>query len=194
MKHQASLILISLAALCSSVTAEEPESTIVLKPKIQQYNFDAMPKDPLASMLFSATLPASGQLYNKEYLRAGIIAGIFYTGYFIAQYQIGIMEEHNTETFSVLEYDPNTGGTTGYEREITYVKPLEDWKWPSKSNRALFVISAGTTLGTWIYNIVDAYRGARKYNDKLIAFHTPKLDIAYTPQANTLKLSTTLTF
>ena len=60
------IIILSLLFCPALVRAEE--ETQVLEPKVARYSYSAIPKDPLASALFSATFPGMGQVYNKEYI------------------------------------------------------------------------------------------------------------------------------
>jgi TM2 domain-containing membrane protein YozV len=100
------------AAFCSLATGEEAESTAVLNPQVAQYDHEAIPHDPLASAIFSATLPGTGQLYNKEYLRGALTAVLFYGGFFTAQYMMLRWERLNTDTFYIAEVTPTGGEIT----------------------------------------------------------------------------------
>ena len=124
MKYSLSLLMFSLMVTAFTLFAEEPvapDAPLLLKPNVARYDYDAIPKDPLASAFFAATLPGSGQIYNKEYVR-GMITGIgFYTGLFVTQYMVSRWEAQNTDTIYVEEYD-KLGRWTGKYREF-YSRP-----------------------------------------------------------------------
>jgi hypothetical protein len=70
------------AAQAAITQNSAPAPISVFKPRAAKYDYDAIPRDPLASAIFSATIPGSGQVYNKEYLRGILTAIAFYGGFF----------------------------------------------------------------------------------------------------------------
>jgi len=146
----------------------EGDSAVVLKPKVAHYDFDAIPKDPLASAFFSATLPGSGQFYNKEYVR-GIITGAgFYGSFYLAQYLLARFDSYNQDTVYFQETDIN-GIPTGYYRNVYVPKPDAEQKWPSATEKYLAIGSIVSCGAFYIWGIYDSYSGAKRYNQKLVA-------------------------
>jgi TM2 domain-containing membrane protein YozV len=154
----------------SSASVKEVQSPIssqpvtILQPKIAKYDFEAMPKDPLASAFFSLVIPGAGQIYNKEYLRGAIDGVIFYASLITIYYETYRWDQINTDTFYVQDvYNPTI------VHMATAPKPdHEQVGLPAGEKVAL---GASLVLGTvsWIYGIIDSYNGANRYNKKLYA-------------------------
>ncbi|OGS36067.1 MAG: hypothetical protein A2293_06040 [Elusimicrobia bacterium RIFOXYB2_FULL_49_7] len=163
--------MFSLMVTAFTLFAEEPvapDAPLLLKPNVARYDYDAIPKDPLASAFFAATLPGSGQIYNKEYVR-GMITGIgFYTGLFVTQYMVSRWEAQNTDTIYVEEYD-KLGRWTGKYREFYAAKADKDVKGLPTDEKVVLGISATAMVGCWVFGVIDAYRGAKRYNNHLMA-------------------------
>jgi TM2 domain-containing membrane protein YozV len=154
----------------------EGDSAVVLKPQVAKYNYDAIPKDPLASAFFSATLPGSGQFYNKEYSR-GIITGVgFYACFYLAQYMFARFDNFNMDTVYFQETDIN-GIPTGYYRNVYVAKPESEQLWPSTGEKLIAIGSVVSCAAFYIWGIYDSYNGAKRYNQKLFAEAEPKLSI-----------------
>jgi TM2 domain-containing membrane protein YozV len=162
----AALILTGMVTFSSF--GGEGDSAVVLKPKVAHYDFDAIPKDPLASAFFSATLPGSGQFYNKEYGR-GIITGVgFYGCFYLAQYLLARFDAYNQDTVYFKETDIN-GIPTGYYRNVYVPKPSYQQKWPSATEKYLAIGSIVSCGAFYVWGIYDSYHGAKRYNQKLVA-------------------------
>jgi TM2 domain-containing membrane protein YozV len=149
---------------------------IVLKPKITTYDYDAMPKDPLASTFFSATLPGTGQLYNKEYLR-GICTGVVFYGSVLAiQYFINKWEQINTDTFFIQE---------AYNADVVhpvYVPKPDSLQVGLPTSDKIFLVSTIVlAAGSYIFGIFDSYNGANRYNRKLMEAQKIKLGFSADP-------------
>lgn len=142
--------------------AVEP-SGLLLKPQVTVYDFDLIPKDPLASALLSASLPGTGQIFNKEYLR-GIITGVvFYSSFFSIQYLINKWNDLNLDTFYIREaYDSN-------KVHMAVAPKPDNQQVGLPTGDKVFLITAITlTAASYVYGIIDAYYGAKRYNQKLI--------------------------
>jgi hypothetical protein len=168
MKRPLSFTIAALLLCIQMLSAQEAESTSVIKPKIKVYDYSAMPKDPLASMFFSATIPGSGQLYNKEYLR-GIFTGIgFYGGLFTSEYLLQKWVKINTDTVYFEEYDKE-GRPTGLNRAVFIMRdPNKQVGLPAAEKIALGS-AAAIGVASYIFGLYDSYRGAKRFNRKLVA-------------------------
>lgn len=167
MNMSASTSTKALMAACIFVLgaafAQAQDSTVI-RPKIATYQFDAIPKDPLASAAFSATIPGSGQIYNKEYLRGAVTAAGFYSGAYVFRVMIQKWETINSDTFYIREaFD-----TTRVHRVIT-AKPSGELVGLAKEDKAVLALSMVATAGFYVWGIIDSYTGANRYNKKLLA-------------------------
>jgi TM2 domain-containing membrane protein YozV len=166
---------ITISLFCVQIlSAEEAESTSVIEPKVARYSYEAMPKDPLASLFFSATFPGLGQIYNKEYTR-GIVTGIaFWASFFGAEYLLNRWQQINTDTFYVQDY---------FNEEIIHpiyvLKPDSLQVGLPTGEKALLVTALITGVGTYIYGLIDSYRGAKRFNRKLITIAPIKPSLYY---------------
>jgi TM2 domain-containing membrane protein YozV len=150
----------------------EGDSAVVLKPKVAKYDYDAIPKDPLASAFFSATIPGSGQIYNKEYLRGIITAVGFFAGYYTAYYMLGRWDALNTDTVYVPDaYDPYKNHT------VVVSKPSDQQVGLPTDEKIILGTSALMAAGFWVWGIYDSYRGAKRYNQKLFAEDDRKFSV-----------------
>jgi TM2 domain-containing membrane protein YozV len=134
----------------------------VLTPKVTTYDFDAIPKDPLASALLSASLPGTGQIYNKEYLR-GIITGVvFYGSFFSIQYLLNKWDELNLDTFYIREaYD-----STKVHMAVA-PKPEDEQVGLATGDKVWLIATLTLVAASYVFGVVDAYYGAKRYNKKL---------------------------
>jgi hypothetical protein len=163
MKLEKSVFLILTGALSLLASGLEAESTAIIQPKVTIAKYDAMPKDPLASALFSATICGSGQLYNKEYLR-GIITGVaFWTSFFGGQYLMYRWQQLNTDTVYLSEYGKDAW------REIYVPKPDSLQVGLPAGEKVLLVSAVVIGASAWVFGIIDSYHGAQRYNKKLFA-------------------------
>lgn len=176
MKQAITVVVMVMIALCTvafaqgdtadAALSQPAHNPVVLTPRIAKYNYDAMPKDPLASAMFSLIVPGLGQLYNKEYLRAGLTAVVFYGTFFGAQYLLNEYTAYNTDTFTIAEYSESRD--TPILHDVTAPKPDKDQRWRSGGEKAAFIGCVVVAAGSWVFNVFDAYSGAKRYNAKLI--------------------------
>jgi len=179
------LIVISIAVVTIAAYADDGDSAFVLKPQIAQYDYDAVPKDPFASCALSATLPGTGQIYNREYGRGLVTAAGFYGCLYLAQYLYGRFELFNTDTVYFAE-TTRQGTHTGVYRSVYVPKADADWKWPSDTEKYLTFSTAILTGGFYIWGLYDAYQGAKRYNQKLATAQAHKkfdVRLAYSPRS-----------
>ena len=164
--------LVLVGVVTFSSFGGEGDSAVILKPQVAKYNYDAIPKDPLASAFFSATIPGSGEVYNKEYLRGIITAVGFFTGYFVTQYMLDRWDLRNTDTSYVPDaYDP-------YKvHEVYTSKPDNEQVGLPTDEKVMLGVSAGMMVGFWIWGVVDSYNGAKRYNQKLMAEADRKISL-----------------
>ncbi len=178
----------SNASLPQKLREPIKDSGVILTPKIATYDFDAMPKDPLASLFFSATLPGTGQLYNKEYVR-GVCTGVAFFGSVLAIiYYNDKWNKLNTDSFYIEEVDPVTNQGTGSYHLVTTAKPKDKQIDFSSTDKALLITAITVTATSWIFGIVDSYMGANRYNKKLIENRKLKLGMAIDPQSRGVSL------
>jgi hypothetical protein len=164
MKLKETVLLMLTGALCFLAFGGEAESTAVIQPKVTIAKYDAMPKDPLASALFSATICGSGQLYNKEYLR-GIITGVaFWTSFFGGQYLMDRWNQINTDTVYLQDYFTDTIMHPVYVR-----RPDDRQVGLPTTEKALLISAVVIGASAYVFGLVDSYRGAQRYNKKLFA-------------------------
>jgi TM2 domain-containing membrane protein YozV len=174
MKRSIALIT-SLSVLCiQALSAEEAESTAVIRPNVARYSFEAMPKDPLASLFFSATFPGLGQVYNKEYGR-GIATGLaFWTSFFGAEYLLYRWQKINTDTFYVQDY---------FDEEVIHpvyvLKPDSLQVGLPTAEKGLLVAALIVGAGSYVFGIIDSYRGAKRFNRSLVACAPVKPSLYY---------------
>jgi TM2 domain-containing membrane protein YozV len=148
---------------------------IVLRPKISTYDYDAMPKDPLASTFFSATLPGTGQLYNKEYLR-GICTGVVFYGSVVAiEYFINKWEQMNTDTFYIQE------AYTNVVHPVYVPKPDSRQVGLPAAGKAMLISTIVLAAGSYVFGIYDSYTGAQRYNRRLMDNRRIKLGVSADP-------------
>jgi hypothetical protein len=157
------------------------QDAIVLRPKIAAYNYDAIPKDPLASLLLSAVLPGSGQIFDKEYGR-GIVNGVVCYGSIV-----GIMllvdkwYRINTDTIHLAEADPVTGLPNGNSRDVYVMRDPDKQVGLPAGDKALLVGCIALALTSYVYGMIDSYRGAQRYNKKLLESQQIKLGLIADP-------------
>lgn len=168
MNFKESALIVLTGALCFLASGGEAESTAVIQPKVTIAKYDAMPKDPLASALFSATICGSGQLYNKEYLRGIITGASFWTSFFGAEYLLNRWQQINTDTVYFQEFD-NEGSSTGIIRAVFIMRDPEDQIGLPTAEKALLVSAVVIGASAWVFGIIDSYHGAERYNKKLFA-------------------------
>jgi TM2 domain-containing membrane protein YozV len=151
--------------------AQAEEESLILEPKVAKYSYSAIPKDPLASALFSATFPGMGQLYNKEYTR-GIITGVgYWASFFTVSYLLFVrLEEINKDTFYIEDTD-------GAFHQVTTPKEDDESFGLPRTEQALLIGSAASTMGFYIWGIIDSYKGAKRYNKKLISGANRKFNL-----------------
>jgi TM2 domain-containing membrane protein YozV len=144
------------------------ETGAVFQPKIAKYNYDAMPKDPLASAFFSATIPGSGQIYNKEYLRGIVTAVVFYGGFFVSEYELYRWQQLNTDTTYFNETD-QAGHATGQVRAV-YVQRADNLQvgLPT-AEKVVLGTAVVAAAAAYVWGIYDSFTGAKRYNKKLFA-------------------------
>jgi len=126
-----------------------------------------IPKDPLLAAVFSAEVPGLGHFYCRKWLRGLAFLGTEVVCIGVAA---GIIIE---EEVKMKDYDDKTDG--GGDGLISYDE-YENWQkgtlvedqWDKLSNgkkaAALGFVAAGLTLHVW--NVIDAYKTARKHNEK----------------------------
>jgi TM2 domain-containing membrane protein YozV len=151
------------SAAVKDTAAQPPHPQgLVLTPKVTTYDFDAIPKDPLASALLSASLPGTGQIYNKEYLR-GIITGVvFYGSFFSIQYLLSKWDELNLDTFYIREaYD-----STKVHMAVA-PKPEDEQVGLATGDKVWLIATLTLVAASYVFGVVDAYYGAKRYNKKL---------------------------
>ncbi|MBD3343856.1 MAG: hypothetical protein GF401_02190 [Chitinivibrionales bacterium] len=175
MKHTIILLMIC-TALGLPAHAGEAESTVVLQPEVSRYNYDAIPKDPLASAFFSASLPGTGQLYNREFFRGVITGSAFYTGLFTTYYMLSRWEKLNTDTFYVREYS-ETGDPTNIYHEATALKPDDEQGGLPTEEKVILGAALTLAASSYVFGIIDAYQGAQRFNEKLTFSNADRFDI-----------------
>ena len=181
--------LLSLCAFTIRTWAEGAESTAVLQPKVAHYSYDAIPKDPLASAFFSATIPGSGQIYNREYL-GGILIGIgFWGGLFTAEYMLNRWTQINTDTVYFQEID-KYGVPANLNRAVYILRDPDKQVGLPSAEKAILISAVLIGAGSYLYGIYDSYRGAQRYNNKLFtdAAVKPELYCSLGLQRNELGL------
>jgi TM2 domain-containing membrane protein YozV len=172
----------------------QEQSTLVLRPKIATYDYDAIPKDPLASTIMSATLPGSGQIYNKEYLR-GILTGLACYGSIIGiQLLIDKWTQINTDTVHLAEADPITGTPNGSFRDVYVMRETKDQVGLPVGDKALLVGAITLCAASYIFGLVDSYKGAQRYNKKLLENQQLKFGVIADPIDKKIGLSANLRF
>jgi TM2 domain-containing membrane protein YozV len=184
------LAALLLGLLFCLAAGQDEEKTAVLEPAVARYNYSAIPKDPMASALFSATFPGLGQLYNREYLRAGITAAGFWIPFMTVNYLLYYrLVEVNTDTFYIED-------TEHAFHKVTAPKDESEWSGLPRGEQALLVASTVTALGFYVWGIIDSYRGAKRYNRKLFDRASRKFDwnIAYHAREDRLGLSARYAF
>lgn len=160
------LVCTVLSALVLSAGAQNApaESTVVIRPKIATYSFSAMPKDPVASALFSATICGSGQIYNREYLRGIITGAAFWASFFGAEYLLVRWQRLNTDTIYLRDYyDENI------MHPVAVPKPDSAQVGLPTGEKALLLSAVIIGVSAYIFGIIDSYNGAKRFNAKLMA-------------------------
>lgn len=164
------------AAAASGAAAGE--AAAVLKPKIATYDYDAIPKDPLVSLVLSAVLSGSGQVYNKEYGR-GIANGLVSYGSLLGV--ILLYEKWrriNTDTVHLEEADPVTGLPDGTSRDVYILRDPSRQVGLGRGDNLLLVTFSTLALASYVFGIIDSYRGAQRYNSKLLESQRIKLGLS----------------
>lgn len=182
-------IIVFLGLLLCFATAQTEEKTQVLEPKIARYDYSTIPKDPLASALFSATFPGMGEIYNKEYQR-GVITGLgFWISFFLAQHYLNRVTEINTDTFYIMDTD------SAYH-QVTAPRPEDAWVGLPTREKIELVSSTAIMAGFYLWGIYDSYQGAKRYNKKLVtgAFRRIDLRLASSPGRRALGLEAVYRF
>jgi TM2 domain-containing membrane protein YozV len=169
------LLILAITAISSRMlSAAGAESTSVIIPKIARYSYEAMPKDPLASLFFSATFCGLGQLYNREYVR-GVATGVTFWGSSLA---IQLLYAHwrriNTDTFYVQDYfDEQT------IHPVLVLKPDSLQVGLPRAEKAMLAAAITAWVGSYIFGLYDSYQGAKRFNRKLVAQRVIKPSLYY---------------
>lgn len=155
---------LAIGALWLLAFGGEAESTAVIQPKVTIAKYDAMPKDPLASALFSATICGSGQLYNKEYLRGIATGAAFWASFFGLEYLAYRYQQINTDTVYLRDYfDENV------MHPVYVMRPDSLQVGLPTAEKVLLVSAVVVGASAWVFGIMDSYHGAERYNKKLFA-------------------------
>jgi TM2 domain-containing membrane protein YozV len=173
--------------------APQEESAMVLKPKIATYDYDAIPKDPLASLLMSLTIPGSGQLYNREFSRGIPTMVVFYGSALTFALLLDKWTRLNTDTFYIAETNQN-GVPTGYVRQVYAMKPNDQQVGLSRGGKVLFVSSIVLGVASYAFGIFDSYIGAKRYNKKLLENQQIKFGLTADPLDKKVGVSANLRF
>jgi TM2 domain-containing membrane protein YozV len=193
-KALTTLTLIGIVAFSSF--GGEGDSAVILNPQVASYDFDAIPKDPLASAFFSATIPGSGQVYNKEYTRGILTAAGFYAGFYLTQYMLARWDALNTDTVYFKETD-QYGNYYGQVRSVYVARDADRQVGLPAREKIVLGASVAMTAGFWVWAVYDAYQGAKRYNNKLTTAQTVRrleLRPAYVPGKEEAKLTAVLKF
>ncbi len=180
------------AAAASGAAAGE--AAAVLKPKIATYDYDAIPKDPLVSLVLSAVLSGSGQVYNKEYGR-GIANGLVSYGSLLGV--ILLYEKWrriNTDTVHLEEADPVTGLPDGTSRDVYILRDPSRQVGLGRGDNLLLVTFSTLALASYVFGIIDSYRGAQRYNSKLLESQRIKLGLSADPIDRSVGVSAKIQF
>jgi TM2 domain-containing membrane protein YozV len=164
MKRPLTMTIAASLFYIQALSAQEAESTSVIQPDISRYSYEAMPKDPLASLFFSATFPGLGQIYNREFTR-GIATGVaFWASFFGAEYLLNRWQQINTDTFYVQDYfDEET------IHPVYVLKP--DSLQVGLPTSEKVALGSAVVIGavSYIFGLYDSYQGAKRFNRKLVA-------------------------
>jgi TM2 domain-containing membrane protein YozV len=168
MSRIAAIFTVAVCLITLRSWGDQAESTAVLQPKVAHYSYDAIPKDPLASMGFSAMIPGTGQIYNKEYLH-GILTGIgFWGGLFTAEYMMSRWTRLNTDTVYFQEYD-KYGEPTGLNRAVYILRDPDKQVGLPTGEKVVLISAVVVGAASYVFGLYDSYRGAQRYNTKLFA-------------------------
>jgi hypothetical protein len=178
-----------------TLKAASPPNVVVLQPKVVRYNYNAIPKDPLASALFSATIPGTGQLYNREFGRGFATAAVFYGSVLVAQYYAKKWTAMNTDTFFVAETDED-GSPTGQVHRATALKPDAQLVGLKPGEKVLVVGACITAVASYVFGIVDAARGAKRFNEKILLSRLAPdgVDVAFSPASSAMRVQARYSF
>jgi len=152
----------------SSAARAEAGAT-VLNPRIAKYDYDAMPKDPLASAFFSATIPGTGQIYNKEYVRGILTGAAFYLSLMTIYYEVYRWEQLNTDTFWIEEAMVPEEDRRNFR--ATAPKPEDEQVGLPGAEKAVLGVSVVLCAASYIFGIIDSYNGANRYNRNLFTLN-----------------------
>lgn len=120
-------------------------------------------------------------MYNKEYARGTITGAAFWISLFTVQYLIYYWEKINTDTFYVQDY---------FNEQIIHpviaLKPDEEQVGLPTGKKVLLAAAALTGASAYIFGIIDSYKGAKRYNRKLVAHadSNPEFYCALSPRRN----------
>ena len=176
-----------------AAAAPQEEGAVVLKPKIATYDYDAIPKDPLASLLMSLTIPGSGQLYNREFSRGIPTMVVFYGSALTFALLLDKWTRLNTDTFYIAETNRN-GVPTGYVRQVYAMKPNDQQVGLPRGDKVLFVGSIVLGVASYAFGIFDSYIGAKRYNKKLAENQQIKFGLTADPLDKKVGVSANLRF
>lgn len=185
------ILFITLLGLLTGNGWAQAEEKI-LEPKVAKYDYDAIPKDPLASACFSATIPGSGQAYNREYLRGVVTAVGFYASVYAFYYEVNRWKEINTDTFYVYEAfvtPPNV-------RPVYVPRTSENQVGLPVKEKVILSLSIAGAAGFYVWGILDSYNGAKRFNKGLLARledHV-KMKVALQPKQSGWMLQTDFRF
>ncbi|MBN1129601.1 MAG: hypothetical protein JXA71_11470 [Chitinispirillaceae bacterium] len=167
-KRAMACIVVMIVSAFPALSAEQPENTVVLQPKVAVYNYSAMPKDPLASLFFSATIPGTGQIYNKEYLR-GIATGAgFWGGLLVSELLLYKWIRINTDTLFFEELDKE-GRPTGLNRAVYMMRDPDNQVGLATSEKVALGSAVLIGAASYVFGLIDSYKGANRFNRKLVA-------------------------
>lgn len=139
------LLLLLSVQICNAKESENITSTLETEKSIRLVS-------PVGTMVRSAVIPGWGQIHSRNYFRGGLLLigiGVSTTGALFAQ------KSFNTE------YNNYALTASNEPDNITAVQASYD-KANQKYKLKMFFIY--TSIGIWVYSIIDSYVSANFYN------------------------------
>ena len=120
-----------------------------------------VPKDPLIAGLLSTQCPGLGQIYCRRYLRA-VAYLVGEMGCFVLASAIAGAE--------TKEYSYTVTDEDGKEHKLTRKETIDKWDELGGGERAGAVGLMLAGVGIYIWNVIDAYNLAHKYNEERLGW------------------------
>jgi hypothetical protein len=100
----------------------------------------------------------------------------------------------NTDTIHLAEADPVTGLPNGSSRDVYVMRDPDKQVGLPAGDKVLLVGAIAIAATSYVFGIIDSYRGAQRYNKKLLESQQLKLGLIADPVDRKIGMTASLRF